>query len=90
MILSERKSALATLILFFAMLPWLTGCIDLSGQRRRQRDQLLEERDRLDSELRRHAPLFTERDMLRQELNNLLCQQEQLNALQKLREAQKK
>lgn len=90
MLMIDRTSHPWCLALILAMLLSLTGCLDLSGQRRQKRDRLLKERDRLIADLNRFAPLFTERDSLRQQLNHLRSQQEQLRTLQKLREAQQK
>lgn len=70
-------------------LPGLSGCFDFSGQRTRNRDRLLEERENLSAEVRKSAALFNERDQLRQQLNNLEAQLEQLATVKKQMETKK-
>ena len=73
----RRWAVAATIVLF---LPASIGCLDFTGQRSAFREKLRMDRSKLEAEVKRHIPLFNERDMLRQQLSTLESQIEQIEA----------
>ena len=77
------------LIIGFISLLGISGCFDFSGKRAQNRQRLIDEKMYLESIVKKSAPLFIERDQIRQQLNNLEAQLEQLATAKKQMEAKK-